>query len=432
MNIFLLSIGPFALLFCAVGVRLIAFVQPETFWSGNWRSSLTLFSFLLGAVALVGMLFLVITQGVIGVFGFLLALAFAISILEAEIRFAGVKNRSRQAEFLWVLAIAVKAGRPLADEVEAYARGTWGKRHRLLLDMADRLRDGETMTELVVPQGLLPESAMMQIHAGLTSQSLENSLMSAAQRVTKDLSEDQEAEFPGAGLAYPPSLLILVSLVVSFVMYYIIPKFKKIFDDFGTELPAISIAVIRISDAFVNYWFTLALPIMVYFPVGVCIFVGMAEYYGWQILLQSLLGRLFVRWHTSDVLRALSQSLAHGIPIDRALAPLVKFSGPFLLRKRLAKALDEIEDGAPCWQMLEKVGILKSQEAVVLESAERTGNLPWALKTLATHIERQRIFRVRTFLEVLQPAMLLPIGIVIAFIAIAFFMPLIKLLNDLS
>lgn len=432
MNIFLLSTGPFVLLFIAVGLRLIVALQPDNRWSGRTRYTLMVLSFMIAAISLFGMLFLVFSQGPPGVFGFLMAIAFFMSMVETEVRFAGVRNRSRQVELLWVLASAVKAGRPLADEVESYAQGTWGKRHRALMHFADNIRDGANMSELVVPQGLLPESALMQIHAGITSKSLEQALQTAAHRMTRELAEDHESEFPGVAIAYPPTVMVLIAIIVAFVLYYIIPKFKLIYEDFGTRLPDFTIAMIRLADAFVNYWFAIGLPILVYLPVGICVLVGFAEYYGWQSLLKSTFGRFFVRWHTSDVLRALAQSLSQGIPIDQALTPLMKYAGPALLRKRLSQALDEIDDGSPSWQSLEKFGILNQRETVVLEMAEQTGNLPWAMNSLALHIDRVRVYRIRAFLEFVQPAMILPMGLFVGLFATAFFLPLIKLLNDLS
>ncbi len=432
MLLILHTCGPFALLILGVLLRLIATTRPETSWSGSQRSALIMVSYMVTAIALLGMFFLLFVQPLLGIIGMVLAGLLTVTIIETEIRFAGLRNRSRQAELLWVLAVAVRSGRPLPDEIESYARGVWGKRHRLLTEMADRLREGQSLTEVVVPQGLLPASAAMQIHAGIVSQSFPEALMQTAERVTEELADDQEPDFPGAGLAYPAALIVVISLIVAFLMYWIIPKFKKIFDDFGTELPDATLWLIRCADVTVNYWYILGLPAFFYVPVAICVFVGMAEYYGWTVLLQSILGRWFVRWHTPDILRALSQSVIRELPIDQGLLPIIRFAGPLKLRRQLTVAADAIEDGAASWQSLEAVGVLKSSESVILESAQRIGNLPWAMETVADNIERRRAFRLKVLLEFLQPMMLIPVGILVGLIAWAFFLPLIKLLTDLS
>ena len=134
-----------------------------------------------------------------GIAGFVLIAILTAGILEAEVRVAGCSKFARQVEFLWVLSMAVKSGRSLADEIDAYAQGTWGSRHRKLVEMANRMREGVPLTEIVVPRGLLPSAALMPIHVGITSKSLEESLQSTkpASRFTRQLAEDQAAPHPG-------------------------------------------------------------------------------------------------------------------------------------------------------------------------------------------------------------------------------------------
>ena len=427
----LLSIGPFAILIAACLMRAIAAVQSETSWNGQRRRLLTFFSYVLTAVALVGMVFLVFTSGAVGVVGMLLAVFLVFLLSDAEVRIAGARNRARQVELIWMLAIAVKSGRPLADEIESYALGTSGKRYRLLCDMAERLRAGVPLTELAVPQGLLPRSAAMQISAGIAAASLPDTLTNTAVRSTRELSEDDESSNASGALIYPAAVVPIAFLIVGFVMYYIIPKFKKIFDDFGTELPQPTILLIQISDASLNFWYVFALPLF-YIPFLIFLFVTMAEYYGWRVMLQSIFGRWFIRWHSPDVMRSLAQSISQDVPLDQALNAIAKHPGPLRLRERLTWAIDQLRAGSPTWQTLQTAGILRHFETIVLETAEQTGNLPWALETLATNIERRSAFRLQATLEILRPIVLIAMSLAVGFIAFALFLPLIKLLNDLS
>ena len=118
--------------------------------------------------------------------------------------------------------------------------------------------------------------------------------------------------------------------------------------------------------------------------------------------------------------------------MDKALHSIAKHPGPLRLRERLGWAIDSIEEGSANWQTLQAAGILRHSEAVVLETAEETGNLPWALEMLATNMERRTAFRLAAFAEILRPVILIGMALVVGFIAFAMFLPLIKLLNDLS
>ena len=428
---FVLSCGPFATLIIACLLRAISAAQPEVTATGDRRRILNFISYILTVIAIFGMVFLTFTSGAVGFVGLLLAIFLAFLMADAEIRIAGARDRARQVEFVWLLALAVKSGRPLSEEIEAYAQGTWGRRHRLLVDMAERLRNGVPLTELAVPQGLLPRSAAMQIHAGVVSSSLPSTLRKTALRVTRDLIYDDESANSGGSLIYPAAMIPIACLIVGFLMYYIIPKFKKIFDDFGTELPQPTILLIQLSDSVVNFWYVFGLPLF-YIPIVIFIFVSMAQYYGWRVMLQSVFGGWFIRWYTPDVMRAVAQSVEQKIPLDQALNSIAKHPGPIRLRDRLAWAVESLQAGSPNWQTLQAAGLLKHSETLVLETAEQTGNLPWALETLATNLERRSAFRVSAFMEFVRPILLIGMSVIVGFVAIAMFLPLIKLLNYLS
>ena len=428
---FLLSSGPYLSLVAAGIIRVISASQPESPWAGSARSWLIYVSYALIGISICGMALLVYPSPLLGIMGLTVAGFVAFAMADAEFRLAGTRQRARQAEFLWVMAMAVKSGRPLADEINAYAQGTWGAHHRRLMDMAERLREGAPLTEIVVPQGLIPYSATVQIQTSLGSTSLGEVLGDAAIRATQNLVDDQEKNTIRSSLVYPMALLAIVFVVVGFLMYYIIPKFKRIFFDFNTDLPEITKSLIFVSDLINNSIGVLFLP-MLFIPLALLALTSFAEYHGWQAFMQTTVGRWRVRWNTPDVLRALSVRIADHEPADQILSRMAEHSGPLRLRKTLNLAIENIRSGDECWRTLQLVGILRGNEVAILENAQQTGNLPWALKTLAESIDRRRVFQTAAMFEVVRPIFLVGIAILVGFVVVAMFMPLIKLLNDLS
>lgn len=431
LSAILLVVGPFLVLIGASLIRLVAAMQPDTAWGGNRRRRLVFTSYIISAIAVFGMIFELFISPGIGLVGFTSMGFLLFMVTDAEVRLAGARNRARQVELLWMLAIAVKSGRPLADEISSYAQGTSGKRYQSLMGMAKRLKEGVPLTELAVPQGLIPRTAAMQVAAGIASSTLTESLRDSAIRATRELSEDDESSISNGALLYPAAIIPVTALILGFLMYYIIPKFKKIFDDFGTELPELTILLIRFSDAFVNYWYILVLP-LIYLPMMVFGVVTVSDYNGRRQVFQWLLGRWFIRWHTPDILRALSIGMQQQVPIDVALLALSQYPGPALLREKLAWAVDRLKSGHPTWQTLQSAGLIRHYETILLETAEQTGNLPWVMETIASNMQRRFLFRLMAALEFLRPVLLLGVAAIIGLIAIAMFLPLVKLLNDLS
>ena len=421
---------PLAIFATALGLRIAADMQPESSWTGLRRQRLFRASYTMLGIGLFVLIATVILGRPEALIMFLLFLGASIQLIDIEMQLVSSRSRGQEAELLWMLATSIRSDRNLADDVEAYARGSWGKRHTQLLELAERLRHGLPHSELAVPQGLLSRSAMLEIQAGIQSGKLAEALRHAAIKQTQRLTDSTGTMNAHSALTYPLAVFTVMLLIVGFVMYFIIPKFKRIFDDFGTELPSLTIALIQVSDMFVNYWY-LGLPLLypVFIVAGV---IAKAQHDGWHVLWQKWGGRWLVRPHTSDVLRSLASTVAMGAPLERGLDPFVSSSGPILLQRRAAAIRYSLTQGASCWSLLEREGFLHTREVVLIEAAQRANNLPWALETLADSLDRRWLFRLAAVMELLRPVSILMLGAVIAFVAVGLFMPLVKLLNDLS
>ncbi|MBC8112859.1 MAG: type II secretion system F family protein [Candidatus Saccharimonas sp.] len=421
---------PLALFVIALGLRIAADAQPETSWSGPRRRTLFLLSYLFVGIGLFVLLATAMLGRPLALIAFVMLVMAATQLAEAELKLSGSRRRAQEAELLWMLATSVLSHRNLADDVEAYARGSWGKRHTRLLELADRLRRGLPRSELAVPQGLLSRTATLEIQAGIQSGKLAESLRNAAIKHTRQLTDGSQSLDGHSAVTYPAAVLTVMVLILGFLMYWIIPKFKKIFDDFGTELPGMTIALINGSDVFVNYWY-LAAPV-IYLMGATVVTVAMAHFYGWRELWQRWAGRWTVRPHASDVLRSLASIVEMGAPIERALDPFVTSSGPIRLQQRAAAIRLGLSQGLSCWELLAREGFLKPNEVALIETAQRAGNLPWALVALADNLDRRWLYRLKAGIELLRPMAILALGAIVGFVVIAMFLPLIKLLNDLS
>ncbi len=427
ISIILMPLGLFGV---AIALRIAADAQPETAWSGDLRRML----FILAYVFLGIVLFVLLGSAFLGhplaFLAFVILMLAVTQLAVAELQLLGARRRAHEAELLWVLATSVVSNRNLADDVEAYARGSWGTRHQRLVELARRLREGLPSSELAVRQGLLSRAATLEIQAGLRSGKLAEALRDAAIKQTRQLTDGTHSVDANAALTYPAMILTVTVLIVGFLMYWIIPKFKKIFDDFGTELPVMTKTLIGMSDAVVNYWY-LAAPVFL-LTGGAVVAAATSCYYGWPVLWQQWAGRWIVRPHAPDLLRSLAGTVAVGAPLERGLDPFVSSSGPILLQRRAAAVRLALSQGEPCWELLARAGFLTQNEVVLIEAAQRAGNLPWALHTLADSLDRHLCFRFTAILELLRPVAILILGAIVGFVVIAMFLPLVKLLNDLS
>ncbi len=102
------------------------------------------------------------------------------------------------------------------------------------------------------------------------------------------------------------------------------------------------------------------------------------------------------------------------------------------MRRELIKVDDQVQLGELWISALERQGIIQTSDAQVLISASEVGNLAWALRELAETSERRLAFRFQAVIQTLFPLVVLGLGMVVMFLAVAFFSPLVKLLWRLS
>ena len=102
------------------------------------------------------------------------------------------------------------------------------------------------------------------------------------------------------------------------------------------------------------------------------------------------------------------------------------------IRRRIATVADSVEQGHDCWQALLEVGLVSRREAALLSSAERAGNLDWALRRTADNVDSRISFRFNALVEFVRPVLMLVYAGIVGVVVVGLFMPIVKLLSDLS
>ena len=334
---------------------------------------------------------------------------------------------SRQSELLWTLAVAVEQRLPLQPEVEAYALAHGGVTRSRAQRLADLLQDGCSLAgALELSRGLLPVSTVLQIRTGEDCGRLGPALRSAALQYTAHHQLGMNA-FASRSfwLAYCGVFVIGIN-VLAFVCYYIVPKFKRIFSDFGFELPEFTERVIRIADLGASYWFLwTALP-------GAVIAIFLANVLrNWEWITAPLAGRLFPRMYGPTTLRCLGIAAEAGRPLSGVCETLVDGFPREDAKRRIEHVQDAIETGGSCWDALRREQLIRDRDAELLSVAERIGNLAWALRESADSIERRWRYRWESVQILLQVVVVVICGAGVLCFAVAFFLPLVDLLHNM-
>lgn len=333
------------------------------------------------------------------------------------------------------IAAMARAGLPLDQGLSAMARemGT-GRLQRATAEIADDMKAGRTLPEALARQAgrvpdFYPALVSVAVRTGRVGEVL--STLTVYARSIADL----RSTVIGA-IFYPAVVIAFAFVLFGFVCHFIIPQFKKIFMDFGIELPPITMAAIAIGDH----------PLLFYFVPPLAIVVGLvlAKFSlrstetgrrAWARFIYSMpiMGTLL----RSSRLAAFSDLLAilvdHGLPLPEAFRLAGEASSDPLMAHAARHVEADLRDGKPLGEALRNRRLVPELIAWMTGLGERRGTLGASLHQAALVYRRQAEMRAMMLRSVLPPFLILgTAALIVAFFVVAMFMPLIKLLVELS
>ncbi len=316
---------------------------------------------------------------------------------------------------------------PLSPVLDAFAdeRRWWlsaRARH-----MANLLRGGMTLPEAIDRcPGLLPREAAMTIRVGYQAGALPQALHEAA---GSQVSHDGLWHQLIGRIMYLVFLVFFASQILVFVMLKIVPQFKKIFDDFGVQLPSITTLMIAASNAFAAYWWIFGLPLLL---LWLLVLHAILRYIGWIAWDPPILRRLTRRFHTQAVLRTLAVVAERQQPMPEGIAAMAQRYPAGWIRRRLRQVQADVEAGR-CWsESMAARGLISQADRAVLDAAQRVGNLAWALREMAASNMRRLVYRLNVAVQLLFPAAIVAFGLLEAVFVFGCFMPLVALIQTLT
>ncbi len=230
-------------------------------------------------------------------------------------------------------------------------------------------------------------------------------------------------------LSYLLALLLAMEAITGFVAYWILPKLEAIFRDFALPLPSVTLLTMNAARWVIQYAYLTVWLVPV--EIGLLIFLPLSLL-GWGNVHVPLFDRLLARRHSALVLRSLSLAVEGTKPIAVVLETLAAHYPTAWVRRRLARVRDDVQAGADWIESLRYRGVVRASDAEVIRSAGAVGNLSWALSELADTIERRLAARANVLVQTFFPLAVVMLGVVVFFVAVGYFIPLVQLITELS
>ena len=301
-----------------------------------------------------------------------------------------------------------------------------------LAGVIDDVESGNTLSEAMSKQPKAFDNLYVNmVKAGEAGGALEVILQRLAE--FKERSQTLKRKVQGA-MVYPAAVITVAGLIVGFIMYWIIPKFKDIFDGFGVELPSITTNLIWCSDMVVNYWFLIPLiPVSIFLIIKLIRKNKTGAYIVDRIALKiPIVGSIISKATIARTARTLGTLIASGVPILEALTIARDTAGNEVFRKAFDHIHGSIREGEGMAIPLKETRIADELVVNMVDVGEETGALDTMLYKVADVYDEEVSVLIESLVSLLEPLMVVVLGLIVGFIVIALFMPLVKLLNSLS
>lgn len=231
-------------------------------------------------------------------------------------------------------------------------------------------------------------------------------------------------------LFYPTMIIIVAALITAIIMVFVIPSFKQVFANFGADLPMPTLFVIAMSDFFVSYWYVALLGV-----VGSCYFTfavwkRSTHFQMWvdrMLLKPPVIGELITKASIARWSRTLSTTFAAGVPLVDALDSVGPASGNGVYKEATKLIQNEVNVGTSLAVAMQNSGVFPPMAVQMTGIGEESGSLDAMLTKVADYYEREVDESVEALTSLLEPLIMVVLGVVIGGIVIAVYLPIFKL-----
>ncbi|HVJ84716.1 MAG TPA: type II secretion system F family protein [Caulifigura sp.] len=346
--------------------------------------------------------------------------------------FGGVKAK-HLCTFTRQLSTLQDAGLPILRSLRILeGQSKPGPLKNSLMGVIEDVESGNTLSEAMAKQPKAFDNLYVNmVKAGEAGGALEIILQRLAE--FKEKSQSLKRKVKGA-MVYPVAVITVATCIVGFIMYWIIPKFKEIFNDFGVELPAITKTLIGMSDWVVSYWFLIpTMPIAMVLIFKIIRKNKTGAYIIDRIALKiPIVGQIISKSTVARTCRTLGTLIASGVPILEALGIARDTAGNQVFSNAFDHIISAIREGEAMAVPLKEARIVDDLVVNMVDVGEETGALDNMLYKVADVYDEEVSMLVEGLVNLLEPLMVVVLGLIVGFIVIALFMPLVKLLNELS
>ncbi|MGB5081507.1 MAG: type II secretion system F family protein [Burkholderiales bacterium] len=327
------------------------------------------------------------------------------------------------------MATMMKAGVPLLQSFDIVGKGHSNPAvARLLMEIKTEVETGSSLAAAFRKYPLHFDALFCNlVQAGEQAGILETLLDRLATYKEKILAIKSKIK---AALFYPIAIVVVAFVITAVIMIFVIPAFKEVFSNFGADLPAPTLFVMGVSDIFVQYWY------LIFGAIGGGVY-GFFALWKRSLPVQIFMDRLMLRIPVFGDLvkkstiarwtRTLSTMFAAGVPLVEALDSVGGASGNYVYQAATKEIQRKVSSGTTLTAAMQESNVFPNMVTQMVSIGEESGALDSMLGKVADFFEAEVDDAVEALASLMEPMIMVVLGVVIGGMVIAMYLPIFKL-----
>ena len=327
------------------------------------------------------------------------------------------------------LATMLKAGVPMLQAFDIVARGHSNARFaRLMMQIKNKIETGSSLSQAFREHPAHFDDLYCNlVHAGETSGTIDAILDRLAVYLEKILAIKSKIK---SALFYPISVMVVAVVVVWVIMVWVIPSFKQVFTSFGADLPAPTLMVIAISDFVVAWWWLVFLVIVGSIVGALALYRRSSAFrFGFDrfLLKFPIIGSIVQKATIARWTRTLATMFTAGVPLVESLDAVAGASGNAVYAAATKRIQTDVSTGVSLTNAMASTDIFPTMVLQMTQIGEESGSLDGMLGKVADFYEREVDDAVAALSSLLEPVIIVFLGVVIGGLVVAMYLPIFKL-----
>ncbi|HEY1730859.1 MAG TPA: type II secretion system F family protein [Terriglobales bacterium] len=298
--------------------------------------------------------------------------------------------------------------------------------HSVLQSVRDRVRGGELLSDAFEAQKVFPKVYTTTLLAGEKSGNLEEVLgrYIAFQRLAVSFRKKLIAS-----LVYPALLVVVLIVMLTFLITFVVPQFANLYNTLGAALPPMTALMLSIGVNAKHYFlYTVVVLVLAGFFLWRWMKSDAGSTQMDRIKLRTpLLGDIWLKYQVAVFSRMLSTLLSGGLPLVPSLETAGESMQSRLMARGIVASTRGVREGQGLAKSLEETEVFPQMSVEMIEVGESTGALPAMLNSISEFYEEDVQNALATAMALIEPVILIVMGVVVAFVLISLYLPIFSL-----